>query len=75
MNQAIKKGGVMFACCCWVLIVSGCGEQQGRPDRANVPGPASATSDPVALRFQEGASHSQTVVQSAVELSEKYSAL
>jgi chromosome segregation ATPase len=61
----------------WFLMFfgMGCTEQQVRPgNRVNSPSLQEAT-DPVAKRFQEGTSHSQTVVQSAVELSEKYSAL
>ncbi len=52
----------------------GCTEQQARPGMRTSNLPAAQTNS-VALRFQEGTDHSQTVVQSAVELSEKYSAL
>lgn len=60
----------------WVALLGcllgacGCSDPQARPASRSQP-PA----DSVARRFQEGSSHSQTVVQSAVELSEKYSAL
>ena len=58
---------------CW-LGVSGCTEQQTR-SASRSQTPVSVPADSVARRFQEGSSHSQTVVQSAVELSEKYSTL
>lgn len=75
MKQTIKKAVIKIACACWLVTGVGCGEPQAaRPARADTTGTTKA-SDSVALRFQEGASHTQSVVQSAMDLSKKYSAL
>ena len=59
-----------------VFLLSGCLPDQKPAEVITRPGPIqSQQSESVAKRFQESAPHSQTAVESAIELSEKYAKL
>jgi chromosome segregation ATPase len=68
----IKRTTTLFLASAMVAAIFGCTQQNRRPASANAQNPGS---DPLAKRFQDTPLEGKTVVESAMELSDKYAKL